>query len=1072
MRRSQLSFGLVAALILAAGCKKNDAGPETKPVPPDDPSNSPLGKSVEAPVTLEAVDLSDYLIRGEMQLPVGAKFRTVMHLIPIDPATIVPLPNAIHTTEQMEVRGARGELRREGPGHFEISAGSGFGIELGHTSRTIEQVKTAMKPRVVNWVRDEPNLLVAEVKRNSGTAFEFEARVTIGSETYWIRDQSNNYSRPQIERMVEAALSLKQTDKIKAAFGRDTETIKGLFAQGCIVADGWAERTVELRGDKIADADLEKVKSLAAVANLRIAGPTKLTAKGLESLAGMRRLESLTLIGPTITDAFVAPLKALSNVTKVEIRDHALSDAGLAFLAGFKQLHQLTIHGNAARSPANSLSGTGFAYLKGLPIAILIVENEPIADTSMEHVGTLKSLQALVLKSSRITDASLKALETNKELETVALDNCPVRGGGLSTLAELPRLHTLSLNGTLVTDGALDRLRSSKIAYLGLANTSITDRGAKTLAELASLHELDLTGTRVTDACLPEFARLDHLEELRLARTNIVGATLSNFKARPSLRSLDLKDTAVTDAALAELVSVPNLEVLDLSHTATTDVGVSSLAEHKKLRAIGLSGSAVTTAGYLKFHGTKPDATITWTEAVAHPEPKVVPAVSPDKLPAPDPSGLVKKYNAQVKYEDDDKKKPVVSVSFAGSPIASAELAHLMSWKDLVTVNLGDCKGITDAALPYLAQLPALTELNLANTSVRGDGLVHLKGLAGLHALDLRGLGCNVRQMAPLAELKALERLGLEPPTDPETFGFLAGFPKLKSIDLRGLPLSDRLMAQLAKMTGLERLELTSHSIGDRGMVHFKALKNLKELRLDSDTISDQGIQNLSGLTGLKTLDLAGRRITDLGFQYFREFKELERIRVERTGLSDRGLTWFKEFSKLIELELRNGDIGDAGLVHLAAMGELEYIDLTGTRVTDEGLKHFAKLDELRKLTLDDTRVTGRGFKDIAKLPRLNRLRLARCPISDDGMGSISQVEVLEQINLDETTIADEVLGHLRILPTLKVLSLNGMTRLTDRAVDILKGCNALTEVSLRGSSVSAKAIVELKKKEGLAVQE
>ena len=49
-------------------------------------------------------------------------------------------------------------------------------------------------------------------------------------------------------------------------------------------------------------------------------------------------------------------------------------------------------------------------------------------------------------------------------------------------------------------------------------------------------------------------------------------------------------------------------------------------------------------------------------------------------------------------------------------------------------------------------------------------------------------------------------------------------------------------------------------------------------------------------------------------------------------------------------------------------------------------------------------------------------------------------------------------------------MSLARTVKLTDKAGDLLKGCPALADVNLSGSGVSAKAVAELKKKDGLAV--
>ena len=43
--------------------------------------------------------------------------------------------------------------------------------------------------------------------------------------------------------------------------------------------------------------------------------------------------------------------------------------------------------------------------------------------------------------------------------------------------------------------------------------------------------------------------------------------------------------------------------------------------------------------------------------------------------------------------------------------------------------------------MPYIALLPELTELDLSGASVKGDGLLHLKGLVNLVTLELPTCG-------------------------------------------------------------------------------------------------------------------------------------------------------------------------------------------------------------------------------------------------------------------------------------------------------------------------------------------
>lgn len=1044
-RRTALA--LAAVLTVVVGCKKNEPGPAVPAVAPEDPSKTQPEVVTEPE---ETVDLTDYLIRASIRLPMGTTVRS----------EFVPPARPLN------------KLDLVGTYILAFSNGPRFGFQLAKSVLPMAQVKAELQSRLVAWVKEEPEMVVAEVHRETGTGFEFAGLIRVAGETYQVRSRGGVYARADVDRMVRAATSLTESSNAKEALAADQKARESLARVGCPITEVGGGRKLVITGDRVTDADLMVVKDIAGIHYLVLMNAPKLTPKGIEALTACRRVEEIQLSGPGITDPLVAPLARLSTPNRVFLSETSVSDLGLQFLGAYRDLRVLGLSRSGPGSKGFELNGTGLGSLKGAQkLESLLVSGHPVTDECIEHLTKVKSLQQLTLRDTKITDAGIRLLEAHPGLQEIEITHSPLRGGGLSNLAELPALTRLTLNGIGFTDAALDRLRGTKLTGLIVQNTPTSDRGLAAIGEILGLKELDLSGTRMTDAGMAHVGRLEHLADLRLARTDLIGTGLTHLKARPALVVLDLTDTLVTDAVLADLNACPNLKTLHLDHTAVTDAGLAQLVGHKSLSEITLTGSGVTRAGVEQFKAARPTTVVEWVEppAVADPKP-VPPPVAIDKLPPADPAALVQKYGGKLRHEDDMSTKPVVGLSLAGSAVTDEDLAHLRAWKQLQTVNLSDCKNVSDAGLAYLALLPDLAELNLVGSGVRGDGLVHLKNVAGLRVLDLRKSGATARQLAPLTALKDLERLILDPVADERVFRILAEFPGLKEIDLRGFPLTNRRLGLLQKMTGLERLEIRSNDISDRGLSYLKPLKHLKELRIDSDSVSDAGLQSFAGMTGLKALDLAGRRITDVGFQHFRECKDIERVRVERTALSDGGLGWFKGFVKLIELELRFAAVTDKGIDSLAELNQLELIDLTGCPITDDGLKSFKALDELRKLVLDHTRITGRGFKAIEKLPRLSRVQMTHCPVTDLGLEGLSHLETLEQLGLDDTPVTDEVLGYLRILPNLKGLSLIRAIKLTDKAVDILKACPALTEVNLRGSGVSAKAAAELKKKDGLTV--
>jgi Leucine-rich repeat (LRR) protein len=1031
----------VAVISLAiTGCKK-ESPPVAQPVVPDSSNGPPEAKKKAGPVEERqvAIDLSPYMIRGEITVPEGCKVR-----------------------------------RRMGGGSCFLDGGKGFAIEVEKAAMPLAATKQHWTSLNARFLKDEPNVLLAELRGIAEGTYAFETRIKLGEDEYRLScPVAAPFTSEQAERMLKSALSLKQTDAIKVSMQREPKVIAALKAAGCMVMDVLGRRELHVRGPVVGDDDLAGVKDIAGLSAISIYPAPKLTAAGMSHLAAVRGLETLVLHDSSITDQLAAPLRGLSGLGHLSIAGGNLTDAGLAFVAGMNDLESLEWRAGKGIAGAPKINGAGLSYLKGHKnLAIISLEGETMDDVGLENLGAIRSLRELKLERVRITDGGLSHLRDLKNLEGLTLNRVPIRGTGLGLASSLPKLKKLNLDGCPISDAGLSQLRSEHVAELSLSQTAITDAGLRSLAGLSSLRSLNLQGTKVTDAGLAHLGAVKGLAELNLAGTNVTGKGFAHLKAKPDLEKLILDDSSVADDALAELAGCPNLAFLHLSETAITDAGLDKLHEVKSLRSVALEGSDVTRAGVDRLKGAVKRINVNWTAPAAVADPKPVsPPVAIDKLPAADPTALAKKYKGQTQVDETGKDKPVISVSLQGSAITDEEIAHLRAWKSLRRLNLNDCKNLTDACLPYVAMLDNLTELYLPGTAIKGDGLVHLKGIVELAKLELPATPMTIKQAAPLAALTELERLRITLPDSDESLRFYANFRKLKEIDLRNVTLSNRRMALIGRIVGLERLDIYSPRVGDRGLAHLKELTKLQELRLLNTSATDDGLKTVGGLTGLKALTLTGPRFTSAGCSNLLTLTELERLKFDGTAITDSALSYLRECTKLIELELRGADITDKGLASLAELKDLELIDLSGTRVTDAGLKHFKALDELRKLIIEDSAVTGTGFTDIRKLKRLSRVILNRSKITDQGLESIAEIEEdLELLELDGTAITDAGLAHLKALPVLKVLSLNGTTKLTDKAVEILKTFPYLTEVALKGSGVSAKAIAELKKKEGLTV--
>jgi Leucine-rich repeat (LRR) protein len=1041
MSRSLILAIAILGITAVTGCKK-DIPTQAAPIVADDSTNGPpqTQKSGDLASQREAtVNMSPYMIRGEMNLP--EVYRIV---------------------------------RRLGSGSCFIDGGKGFSIEIEKAIAPLAATKehwSSLNPR---WIKDEPNVLLAELPGIAPGMYAFEARITLGDETFRLQSPiAIPITSEQAERMLRAALSLKQTDAIKESIKREPEAIASLRAAGCTFLDEPLRRLLRVVGDRVTDDSLAHVDDIAGLSVIEVQPAPRLTANGIARLASLRGVDILRL--GEITDGVAVPFKNMKDVRELAVDAKRLTDAGFAFAAALTDLQTLEVRATSDERGTSKFNGAGFSYLKGLQkLSSVNIFGATIDDTALENLGEIHSLRTLVISAAQITDDGLRHLERLKNLEELTLNDMAIRGNGLAAASELPKLKKINLDGCSISDAGVGQLRGAAVEELHLGQTLVGDNGLKVMPDLPALRSLDLHGTKVTDAGLAHLGRVRALVELNLSGTEVTGPGLVHLKAKPEFEILILNDSLVTDAALAELSGCPNLSHLGLDETGVTDAGLDKLQSVKALRTVSVAGTEVTKAGVDRLKAAVKGIAVEWTSPAAEPDPKLVtPPIALDKLPPADPAAIVKKYDGQIKTDDSAKDKPVIAVSLENKAVTDEEIANLRAWKSIRMLNLKNCDKITDAALPYIAQLTELTELNLSGTAIKGDGLVHLKGLLDLTSLELPDARMSVKQVTPLSGLKELDHFRVSLPLDTNpALKFLCGFPKLRDIDLLEFKITNRQMAQIARLHGLERLTVVSDRFGDRGLSYVKDLKKLQELRLFGTAISDAGMKSLGEMIGLKVLELSGNRLTDNGLVNLRLLTELERLKITKTAFTDRTLQYIHDCSKLIELELPGANITDKGLSYLAEMKFIEWIDLSGTRVTDAGLKHFQSWEELRKLTMMDTAITGTGLIGLKKLKRLSRIELNRSRVSDAGLEAIAQLREPDDLYLwlDGTSITDAGLVNLKFAQNIREISLNGVTGLTDNAADILKAYPGLGEVWLRGSSLSPKAMAELKKKEGLTV--
>ncbi len=195
----------------------------------------------------------------------------------------------------------------------------------------------------------------------------------------------------------------------------------------------------------------------------------------------------------------------------------------------------------------------------------------------------------------------------------------------------------------------------------------------------------------------------------------------------------------------------------------------------------------------------------------------------------------------------------------------------------ITSINLSNCKNITDAGLAHLSELTLLSSLDLSGCpGIRGVGFAYLSKLTSLRSLNLSGCRITDAGLAYLSELKFLRSLNLSNCTDITDAGLahLSKLTSLRSLNLSGcIRIRDAGLAHLSELKSLRSLNLRGcFKIADAGLAHLITLTFLRylDLRGCSSNISDAGVAHLLTLPSLYLLNLnwLNTNITDAGFEH------------------------------------------------------------------------------------------------------------------------------------------------------------------------------------------------------------
>lgn len=198
----------------------------------------------------------------------------------------------------------------------------------------------------------------------------------------------------------------------------------------------------------------------------------------------------------------------------------------------------------------------GMKNLKRFPNLTHVAFNPgPLTDAGLAHLAGLKQIDDLMLWGTGITDAGLVHLKEMSGLRSLQLGTSRgITGPGLQHLVGLSNLKTLSVHDTSFGDSGMAYLGDlAAIEELHMAFTKITDDSLQKLSRARTLRLLSVSGTKVTDAGLRKLAQHESLAELYVSETEITNAGLEAIRGLKNLKRIDIRKTKVTGKGVRDL---------------------------------------------------------------------------------------------------------------------------------------------------------------------------------------------------------------------------------------------------------------------------------------------------------------------------------------------------------------------------------------------------------------------------------------------------------------------------------------------------------------------------------------
>ena len=238
----------------------------------------------------------------------------------------------------------------------------------------------------------------------------------------------------------------------------DDDAVKPAIAYGVGDLRTLPPRTLAIRvsSKEIYDDDLVTLARFNNIRWLDLGDCVGVTDKGLKNLAGLKRLQSLTLAGNRISGVGFSSLRDAAALTTLDVHTSgSLTDEGIAALGELKSLRLLTLFW------ASRLTDDEVAQLAKISALrkLCIWGSEKITDAGLRHISGLAKLESLTFSHAKeITARGVDQLTSLQNLQEISMGYMRLKDDAMLPLSRIPSLEYIELHGLDVTDAGIETL--------------------------------------------------------------------------------------------------------------------------------------------------------------------------------------------------------------------------------------------------------------------------------------------------------------------------------------------------------------------------------------------------------------------------------------------------------------------------------------------------------------------------------------------------------------------------------------------------------------------------------------